>query len=55
MKIKEGKVEVNEIYLGFCLIHVLYHVYPYILTFDMGNYRVEKNNDQVKKMNKLGV
>jgi hypothetical protein len=55
MKIKEGKVEVDEKYLRFCLIHVLYHVYPCRLTFEMENYWVENENDQVKKMNKLGV
>jgi hypothetical protein len=27
MKIKEGKVKVDEIDLGFCLIHILYIVF----------------------------
>jgi hypothetical protein len=29
MEIEEGKVEIDEIDLGFCLIHVLYRVLPY--------------------------
>jgi hypothetical protein len=40
MKIKEGKVEIDKIYLGFFSIHVLYHVYLCGLTFEMENYRV---------------
>jgi hypothetical protein len=28
MEIEEGKVEINEIDLGFCLTHVFYMVLP---------------------------
>jgi hypothetical protein len=40
MKIKEGKVKVDEIDLGFCLIHILYIVFPYGYTNILGVYRI---------------
>jgi hypothetical protein len=30
MEIEEGKVEINEINLGFCLIHVLCKFFPMV-------------------------
>jgi hypothetical protein len=42
MEIEEGKVEIDEINLGFCLIHVLYRVLAYGYTNLMGAYRIEK-------------
>jgi hypothetical protein len=43
MEIEEGKVEIEEINLGFCLIHVLYMVLPYGYTNLMGAYRMKEN------------
>jgi hypothetical protein len=39
MEIEEGKVEIDEIDLGFCLIHVFYMVLPNGYTYLMGVYR----------------
>jgi hypothetical protein len=43
MEIEEGKMEIDDIDLGFCLIHVLYRVLPCGNIDIMGVYRVEKN------------
>ncbi len=40
MEIEEGKVEIDEIDLEFCLIHVLYGVYL-VNTNLMNAYRIE--------------
>jgi hypothetical protein len=42
MEIEEGKVEIDEINLGFFFIHVLYRVLPYGYTNLMSAYRIEK-------------
>jgi hypothetical protein len=54
MEIEEGKVEIDEIDLGFFLIHTLYMVLPcgYI---DLTNvYRIEKKHNRVNKTIILG-
>jgi hypothetical protein len=50
MEIEEGKVEIDEIDLGFCLIHVLYRVLPRGYTYLMGVYRIEKKHSRMNKM-----
>jgi hypothetical protein len=35
-------MEIDEIDLGFCLIHVIYKVLPYGYTYLMGAYRIER-------------
>jgi hypothetical protein len=47
MEIEEGKVEIDEIDLGFCLIHVLYRVLPCGYKDLMGAYR---KHNRVNKM-----
>jgi hypothetical protein len=42
MEIEERKVEINEIDLGFCLIHVLYTILPCGYTDLMGVYIIER-------------
>jgi hypothetical protein len=42
MEIEEGKVEIGEIDLDFCFIHVLYGVLPCEYTDLMSAYRIEK-------------
>jgi hypothetical protein len=53
MEIEEGKVEIYEIDLGFCLIHVLYMVLTYV--YLMGSYRIEKIYSGMNKMIVLGA
>jgi hypothetical protein len=55
MEIEEGKVEINEIDLGFCLTHVLYMVLPCGYTNLMGVYRIEKKHSGMNKMTILGA
>jgi hypothetical protein len=55
MEIEEGKVEIDEIDLGFCLIHVLYRVLPCGYTYLMGAYRIERKHSRVNKMIVLGA
>jgi hypothetical protein len=43
MEIEERKVEIDEIDLGFCLIHVLYAILPCGYKNLIGVYRIEKN------------
>jgi hypothetical protein len=44
MEDEEGKVEINELYLGLCIIHVLYIILPceYIELLEV--YKVGKKN-----------
>ncbi len=42
MEDEEGKVEVDELYLGFYLIHVLYIILPCGFTKLLGVYKVGK-------------
>jgi hypothetical protein len=53
MEIEEGKVEIYEIDLGFCLIHVLYMVLTY--GYLMGSYRIERKYSGMNKMIVLGA
>lgn len=53
MKIKEGKVKVDEIDLGFCLIHILYIVFPYGYTNRCQN--MGKKDNRMDKMTILGT
>jgi hypothetical protein len=47
--------EIDEIDLGFCLIHVLYKVLPCGYTYLMGAYRIERKHSRVNKIIVLGV
>jgi hypothetical protein len=55
MEIEKGKMEIDEIDLGFCLIHVLYKVLPCGYMDLMGAYRIERKQYRVNKMTILGV
>jgi hypothetical protein len=49
MEDEEGKVEVDELYLGFCIIHVLYIILPCEYIELLGVYKVGKNKlEQIK-------
>jgi hypothetical protein len=50
MEIEEGRMEIDEIDLGFCLIHVHYRVLPCGYTYLMGAYRIERKHSRVNKM-----
>jgi len=52
MENEEGKVEIDELDLGFFLIHVLYIILPYGFTELLGVYRVNK---EANKMTIMGV
>jgi hypothetical protein len=49
MEIEKGKVEIDEIDLGFCLIRVFYRVLPCGYTDLMGVYRIEKDHSKMNK------
>jgi hypothetical protein len=55
MEVEEGKVEINEIDLGFCLIHVLYMVLPCGYIDLVGAYRIERKHSIVNQMIVLGL
>jgi hypothetical protein len=55
MENEEGKVEVDELNLGFCLIHVLYIILPYGFTKLLGIYRVNKEENIANKMIVMGA
>ncbi len=55
MEIEEGKMEIDEIDLGFCLIHVRYKVLPCGYTNLMGAYRIERKHSRVNKMTIWGL
>jgi hypothetical protein len=55
MENEEGKVEVDELDLGFCLIHVLYVILPFAFTKLLGVYRVDKEENRANKMIFMGV
>ncbi len=48
-------MEIDEIDLGFCLIHVLYMVLPCGYTNLMGVYRIERKHSGMNKMIVLGA
>jgi hypothetical protein len=53
--LKKGKVEIDEIDLEFCLIHVFYKVLPCGYTYLMGVYKIERKHNRVNKMIILGL
>jgi hypothetical protein len=55
MEREEERVEVDEIELGFCLLHILFKVSPCGYAKVMGAYKVEKRDEKFKKMIALGV
>jgi hypothetical protein len=46
MEDEEGQVEVDELDLGFCLIHVLYIILPCGFTKLLGVYRTGKEENR---------
>jgi hypothetical protein len=49
MQNEKEKIEVKELDLGFCLIHVLYIILPCGFTKSLGGHRVgEKKIEQIK-------
>ncbi len=55
MENEEGKVEVDELDLRFCLIHVLYIILPYGFIKLLRVYRVSKEKNRTNKMIVMGV
>jgi hypothetical protein len=55
MEREEERVELDEINLGFCLLHILFKVSPCGYIELMGAYKVEKRNEKTQKMIILGV
>jgi hypothetical protein len=55
MEIEERKVEIDEIDLGYCLIHVLYMVLLCGYTDLMGACRIEIKHSGMNKMTFLGA
>jgi hypothetical protein len=55
MEREEERVEVNEIDLGFCLLHILFKVSPCGYVEAMGAYIVEKKDENIQKMTLLGI
>jgi hypothetical protein len=55
MGIEERKVEIDEIDLGFCLIHVLYRALPCGYIDLMGAYRIGRKHSRVNTMIILGA
>jgi hypothetical protein len=49
MEDEEGKIEVNKLNLGFCLIHVLYIILPCGFIKLLGVYRVGKEENKANK------
>ncbi len=50
MEIEKRKVEIDEIDVGYCLIHVLYMVLPCGYTNLMGAYKIERKHSGMNKM-----
>ncbi len=48
-------MQIDEIDLGFCLIHVIYMVLPYGYIDLMGVYRIERKHSGMNKMIVLGA
>jgi hypothetical protein len=55
MEDEEGKVQVDKLYLGFYLIHVLYIILPSGFIELLGLYRVGKESNRSNKMTIMGV
>jgi len=52
---EEGKVELDELDLGFCLIHVLYIILPCGFTKLLEFYKVGKEENKTNKMIVMGA
>jgi hypothetical protein len=50
MEDEKGKVEIDELDLGFCLIHVLYIILPYGFPELLGVYKVGQEENKSNKM-----
>ncbi len=50
MENEEGKVEVDKLDLGVCLIHVLYIILPCGFTKLLGVYKVDKEKNRTNKL-----
>jgi hypothetical protein len=50
MEREEEKVELDEINLGFFLLHILFKVSPCGYIELMGTYNMEKRNEKIQKM-----
>jgi hypothetical protein len=55
MENEEGKVEVDELDLGLCLIHVFYIILPCGFIELLGVYRVRKEENRSNKMTIMSV
>jgi hypothetical protein len=55
MENEEGKVEVDKLDLGFCVIHVLYIILPCGFTKLLKVYKVNKEKNRANKMIVMGV
>ncbi len=55
MKDEKGKVEVDELDLGLCLIHVLYIILPCGFIELLGVYRGGKEENRANKMTVMGA
>jgi hypothetical protein len=53
--LEQGKVEVDEMNLGFCLIHVFIMFMPCGFLDVLGIYRLLKKDNQITNMAKLGA
>jgi hypothetical protein len=54
MEDEEGKVEVDELYLGFCVIHIIYIILPCGFIELLGVYKVGKEENRTNKMIVMG-
>ncbi len=52
---EEERIEVDEIDLIFCLLHILFKVSPCGYVEVMGAYRVKKKDEKIQKMIALGA
>jgi hypothetical protein len=50
MEDEEGKIKIDELDLGFCVIHVLYIILPCGFTKYLGVYKVGKEENKSNKM-----
>ncbi len=55
MEREEERIEVDEIDLIFCLLHILFKVSPCGYVEVMGAYRVKKKDEKIQKMIALGA
>jgi hypothetical protein len=53
--VEETRVEINEVDLGFCLLHVFYIIYPCGFNDQSRIYILEKNSGKINKMFMLKI